>query len=150
MLQIREINASEYLDRAAPLALEHWEEVAKATGVPKPYLDPKCIDALQQAGALVTLGVFDEAGEMVGYSLNLIGPPVDFANMIVMQNEGIFIRKDHRGKAALRLISESERIAKERGATRALWHTYLDTRASDLFSRLPGYTVYDRPYSKEL
>jgi hypothetical protein len=70
--------------------------------------------------------------------------------MIVMSNEGIFIRKEHRGSIALRLIAETERIAKDRGATRALWHTYMDSRADNLFSRLPGYRVYDKPYSKEL
>lgn len=149
MLDIREVLATEILDEAQPLMLAHWEEVAKATGAPKPNISRAHLEALENVGAVVTLGVFD-GEELVGYSLNLIGPPIDFADMKVMQNEGIFIRQDHRGKVALRLISESERIAKERGATRALWHTYLDTRASDLFSRLPGYTVYDRPYSKEL
>ena len=150
MLTVREVRASDILAEAQPLMLDHWEEVAKATGVPEPYIDPVQLAALEDAGATVTVGVFDDAGALVGYSLNLIGPPIDFANTLVMQNEGIFIRKEHRGRIAVKLIAESERIAKERGATRALWHTYMDSRADDLFSRLPGYRVYDRPYSKEL
>ena len=123
MLHIREINACDYLAEAAPMAIEHWKEVAQGTGVPEPYLNPESINALHDAEALVTLGVFTDDDELVGYSLNLIGPPIDFGNMIVMSNEGIFIRKEHRGSIALRLIAETERIAKERGATRALWHT---------------------------
>lgn len=150
MATVREINAAEYLPATAPLMREHWLEVAKDTGVPEPQVNPAIINALQAAGALVTLGVFDDDNTMVGYSLNVLGPPIDFANMIVMQNEGIFVRPEHRGRIALRLISESERIAKERGATRAIWHTYMDSRADALFSGLPGYRAFDHPYSKEL
>ena len=150
MLTVREVRATDILAEAQPLMIEHWEEVAKATGTPEPRIDPVQLATLEDAGATVTLGVFDDAGKLVGYSLNLIGPPIDFAGMLVMQNEGIFIRKEHRCSVAVRLIAESERIAKERGATRALWHTYMDSRADALFSRLPGYKVYDRPYSKEL
>ena len=150
MLTVREVRATDILEEAQPLMREHWEEVAKVTGAPEPRIDPVQLVTLEDAGATVTLGVFDEAGKLVGYSLNLIGPPIDFAGMLVMQNEGIFIRKQYRGQVADQLRLESERIAKERGATRALWHTYLDSRADAWFSRMPEYRVYDRPYSKEL
>lgn len=150
MLTIREVRASDILAEAQPLMIEHWEEVAKATGVPEPRIDPIQLAMLEDAGAVVTVGVFDEAGALVGYSLNLIGPPIDFAGLLVMQNEGIFIQPAHRGRDSIRLIDASERISKERGATRAIWHTYMDSRADALFSRLPGYKVYDRLYSKEL
>lgn len=145
---IREIIASEYLDEAQGLMLEHWQEVAEVTGVPKPCIDREYLESMEAAGQMFCLGVFDGA-ELVGYSLNSIGSTLNFDTLVIMDNEGIFIKKQYRGSLGKLLILETERIGKARGATRSKWHTYKDSRADKIFSAM-GYHAYDVIYTKEL
>ena len=145
---IREIIASEYLDEAQGLMLEHWQEVAEETGVPKPVIDRDYLESMEAAGQMFCLGVFDDA-ELVGYSLNSIGSTLNFDTLVIMDNEGIFIKKPYRGSIGKLLILESERIGKARGAVRCKWHTYKDSRADRIFAAL-GYAAYDVIYTKEL
>ena len=145
---IREIIASEYLDEAEQLMIEHWEEVAKETGVPKPSIDREYLESMEASGQMFCLGVFDGA-KLVGYSINSIGNTFNFDDLTIMVNEGIFIKKPYRGSIGKLLILESERIGKARGATRSKWHTYKDSRADRIFSAM-GYHAYDVIYTKEL
>ena len=145
---IREIIASEYLDEAQGLMLEHWQEVAEETGVPKPCIDREYLESMEAAGQMFCLGVFDGT-ELVGYSLNSIGSTLNFDTLVIMDNEGIFIKKPYRGSIGKLLILESERIGKARGAVRCKWHTYKDSRADRIFAAL-GYAAYDVIYTKEL
>lgn len=149
MIELIEINASDWLEQAESLMLEHWSEVAEATGVPKPVMDAEYLASMEVDGMLFTVGAFVGEG-LVGYSMNSIGRTINFDNLIIMENQGIFIKKQYRGSlSGIRLIKESERIGKERGATRAKWHTYQNTRASALFDSL-GYKSFDIIYTKEL
>lgn len=149
MIQIREIIASEYLEQARELMLSHWHEVAEQTGMPEPTIDIDGLKAIENAGLVLTLGAFD--GEvMVGYSINIIANTFNFADLKIMQNEGLFLNKEYRGKLiGVKLIKESERLARARGAVRAQWHTYLDSEADALFTSM-HYPAYDRIFSKEL
>jgi GNAT superfamily N-acetyltransferase len=149
MIELIEINASDWLEQAEHLMIEHWEEVAKDTGVPKPSMDGEYLASMEAAGMLFTVGAFVNE-ELVGYSMNSIGSTINFDTLIVMENQGIFIKKQYRGSlAGIRLIKESERIGKERGASICKWHTYMNTRADKLFDSL-GYKAYDILYTKEL
>jgi hypothetical protein len=149
MIELIEINASDWLEQAQPLMLEHWEEVAKETGVPKPSMNADYLAQQEAQGLLFTVGAF--AGtELVGYSMNCIGTTMNFDTLIIMENQGIFIKKQYRAMlVGIKLIKESERIGKARGAIRAKWHTYRNTRADALFDSL-GYKAYDVLYTKEL
>ena len=149
MIELIEIRMSEWIEEAMPLFIEHWEEVAKVTGVPEPSIDVEYLERAEESGMLFTVGAFVNE-ELVGYSVNSIGKTLNFDSLVIMDNEGIFIKKQYRAMlGGIRLIEESEKLAKERGATRAKWHTYTGTRAAALFDSL-GYKPYDIIYSKEL
>lgn len=149
MIQIIEIRLSDYIEEAKPLFFEHWQEVAEQTGIPEPRITESLLVQMEEAGMIFTLGVFDEL-TLVGYSVNSIGRSFNFSTATIMENQGIFIKKQFRGRlAGIRLINESNRIAKDRGAIRAKWHTYKDSRANALFDSL-GYHAHDIIYTKEL
>lgn len=149
MIELIEINASDWLEQAESLMLEHWEEVAQVTGVPKPSMDAEYLAQMEAARMLFTIGAF-VGEELVGYSMNSIGSTINFDTLIIMENQGIFIKKQYRDMlGGIRLIKESERIGKERGASRCKWHTYRNTRAEKLFQSL-GYCAYDVIYTKDL
>ena len=150
---IREISAVEYLPQATDLAMDHWREVAQATGVPEPDINPVLVQGLEQAGCLLTLGAF-HGDALVGYSINVIGPTFDFQHLRVCQNEGIFAAKAHRGKLGLGLIRETVLAAQRRGAHRVTFHAYIGTGADALLSRLrvagKQFQAYDIIYTMEL
>ena len=149
MIELIEIRLSEWMEDAQALFIEHWEEVAKVTGVPEPSLDLEYLEQAEESGSMFTIGAFVNE-ELVGYSVNSIGQTFNFDTLIIMDNEAIFIKKQYRAMlGGIRLIEESEKLAKERGATRAKWHTYTGTRAAALFDSL-GYKPYDIIYTKEL
>ena len=148
-IQLIEINASSWLEQAESLMLEHWEEVAKSTGVPKPSMDADYLESMEKAGMLFTIGAF-VGDELVGYSMNTIGATLNFDKLIIMENQGIFIKKQYRGMlSGKKLKEESDRIGKARGATRAKWHSYMNTRAAALFESLGG-KPYDIIFTWEL
>jgi len=149
MIELIEIRLSDWLVEAQPLFIEHWQEVAEATGVPKPSLDIEYLEQAEESGSMFTVGAFINE-VLIGYSVNSIGKTFNFDTLTIMDNEGIFIKKQYRDMlGGIRLIEESEKLAKERGATRAKWHTYTGTRAAALFDSL-GYKPYDIIYTKEL
>ena len=149
MIELIEIRLSDWLEEAQPLFIEHWQEVAEVTGVPKPSLDRDNLVQMEDDGMIFSVGAFS-GEELIGYSVNSIGKTFNFDTLTIMNNEGIFIKKQYRGSmTGIRLIQESERLAKERGASRAKWHTYKDSRAAALFDSL-GYKPYDIIFTKEL
>ncbi len=147
MAEIREIVASECIEHAAPLLLEHWEEVAKNKQVMVLNPDVERYRLMESAGMVMSLGAFID-GEMVGYSVSFIGTHLHYAGLIYANNDVIYVRKDCRnGKAGVQLIKETERMAKERGAKLMLWHAKESTAFDSLLPRL-GYGVQDVIYSK--
>ena len=148
-IELIEIPLSAFIEEGWHLAIEHYEEVAKATGAPLPSIDVEQLISLENCGMIFTIGAFD-GEKLIGYSVNQIGRSFNFHDVIMVDNQGLFVSKQYRNtRAGLRLIDETNRVAKERGAVRATWHTYLGTRAATLFDRL-GYKAHDIIYTKEL
>jgi GNAT superfamily N-acetyltransferase len=150
--QIREIVASEWIDAAWALLEAHREELAthKALMALKP--DRAAYEALDATGRLLTLGVFD-GDELVGYSVNILAANMHYADLLVCQNDLLFLRSDHRGgRAGVALIRETEACAKARagdGPLFMLWHAKEGTPFAGLLPRL-GYGVQDIIFSREL
>lgn len=147
-MTIQRIVAVDWLAQAMDLAIDHWREVAEQHGLPPPNMDPKHVELLEQAGALFAIGAIAD-GRLVGYSLNMVGPTLNFANLRVCQNEGLFVDRQHRGTMALKLIRATEAEAVRLSCKQILWHTYTRTRADALFARI-GYADHDHIWSKEL
>jgi GNAT superfamily N-acetyltransferase len=148
LLVIERIVAADWLDRARDLAMDHWREVAEPLGLPAPNIDPEHVALLEQAGALFAIGAM-VGQRLVGYSLNVLGPTLNFSNLRVCQNEGLFVDRQHRGRTSLKLIHATEAEAVRLSCKRMMWHTYARTRADALFSRI-GYADHDHIWSKEI
>jgi hypothetical protein len=66
------------------------------------------------------------------------------------QNDLLFVRKSHRrGMTGMRLITATERAAKERGVKMMLWHAKPGTTLDRMLPRL-GYGIQDVIYSQVL
>ncbi len=150
MMRIEEFSLTEELPRMGALLAAHWDEIArnKQLVVLKP--DAERYRLLEQAGALLTIGAFDENDKMVAYSVNFIGHHLHYADLVYAENDVLFLAPAHRkGRLGLRLIKETEQRAKARGARMMVWHAKQDTSLERLLPRL-GYGVQDVLFSKEV
>lgn len=146
---IRMIFASDWIERAAPLIEEHWQEIAlnKALMVLAP--DVATYRALEEQKKLVSLGAF-VGEELVGYSVSVLQHHLHYSGLCVAMNDVLFVGKAHRhGSAGVRLIKWTERAARSRGARMMLWHAKPGTALESLMPRL-GYQVQDIVFSKEV
>ncbi len=132
-----------------PLLVDHREELTtnKALMVLAPDM-PRYV-ACEQAGAFFML-VARENGAMVGYSANFIAQHLHYSALRYANNDVLFLAKDHRkGSLGLRLIRETEREAKARGAQLLVWHAKPGT-SLDVVLPKKGYRVQDVMYSRIL
>lgn len=149
MVTIREITATDWIGQAWSLLEAHREELTtnKEIMVLSPDVDTYCM--LEAKGALLSLGAF-EGDELVGYSVNIISHNLHYRDVQMCQNDVLYVRADKRqGPTGLRLMHETERLAKERGAHLVLWHAKPNTNLSEILPRL-GYRVQDVVYTRVL
>jgi predicted GNAT superfamily acetyltransferase len=148
-MDVVQISVSEQIERVMPLLRAHWDEVAKNKELMqlKPRVD--VYRAMENDGALIALGAFS-GPDLVGYSVTMVSAHLHYADLIYAHNDVIFVAEQHRaGRLGLKLIRETERQAKERGARLMLWHAKPDTAFNTLLPRL-GYGVQDIVHSREL
>lgn len=133
----------------APMLRRHWDEVALHKGLMR--LDPDWLRyrAMEQRGLLLCLAL-EVDGRVVGYTLGTVAPHLHYQNLTVYANDAIYIEVEHRGGGVgLRLMRETERVARSRGAEMAAWHAKQGTRMDALMPRL-GYGVQDIIYTRAL
>jgi GNAT superfamily N-acetyltransferase len=86
----------------------------------------------------------------VGYSVSFVGPHIHYADLVVANNDVLFLREDLRPSSiGLRLLKETERAARANGARLMLWHAKEHTALAKIMPRM-GYGVQDIIYSKEI
>lgn len=138
------------VDEMWNLLVAHWTEVAKNKQVMVLKPDMAKYLQLDAQGALLCLAAIDPDGEIVGYSVCFIGPHIHYADLIVCNNDILFLRDDLRpSRLGLRLMKETERLAAERGARLMLWHAKEETALAKILPRM-GYGVQDIIFSKQL
>ena len=150
----REIVASEWIDRAWPLLEEHYAELATVPDIMLLKPDVERYQTLEAAGNLFAIGMFDThvdgAETLVGYSVNIVCTNLHYGDLLMCQNDLLFVRKSHRrGMTGMRLITATERAAKERGVKMMLWHAKPGTTLDRMLPRL-GYGIQDVIYSQVL
>lgn len=146
---IRPIKVMEWIDKVGPLIEEHYLELAldKRLMVLKP--NTKVYEGLELENRVIALGAF-VGDEMVGYSVNVLVQHLHYADLLVAQNDIVFIASAHRhGRLGIALIQRTEIAAKERGAKLMLWHAKQRTALEQLLPRM-GYGVFETILSKEL
>jgi hypothetical protein len=146
---IRPIKVMEWIERVGPLIEEHYQEIAlnKRLMVLKP--NTEVYEGLERENRLIALGAF-AGDEMVGYSVNVLVQHLHYADLLVAQNDIVFISKSHRhGHLGVALIQRTEIVVKERGAQMLFWHAKQNTPLESLLPRM-GYGVQDIVFSKEV
>jgi GNAT superfamily N-acetyltransferase len=149
MLDFRPIEATQHIADAWHILEEHREELAtdKVRMVLKPDL-PVYIK-LEDNNALLSIGAFD-GDQIVGYSVSIISPNLHYSDLVMCQNDVLYLQEGYRtGPYGLKLIRETERLAKARGCHMMLWHAKMDTQFMALLAKL-GYRVQDVIYSRGL
>ena len=148
-MKIVPIYATEYLGQAWPLLEELRLELA--TNPEKMQLDPdiETYALLEELNRLMSLGVFDDNENLVGYSINVLSRNLHY-DLRMCQNDILYLRKDLRvGPLGLKLIRATEAHAKELGCDLMLWHAKPNTSLDKILPRV-GYRTQDVMYSKEL
>ncbi len=105
--------------------------------------------ALEQCGALLALVAY-RGEEIAGYSINFIGPHMHYSRLRYAHNDALFVKHAHRGgKLGLRLMQETERLARQQGAAMMIWHAKPGTTLEKILPRM-GYAVQDILFGKEI
>lgn len=149
LLRIIETTIVDKIEHVTGLLEEHWHESArnKHLMVLKPHLER--YRSLENAGAVLGLVAYVD-DQVVGYSVSLILPHLHYADLLCAHNDALFVAKEYRATPlGLKLIRETERAAKERGAHMIMWHAKEDTALSKILPRL-GCRVQEINYTKEL
>jgi predicted GNAT superfamily acetyltransferase len=149
MAVMREISVDDALFQSEGLFQRHWSELAtnKDLMVLKP--DVERYKILEKGGVLLAIGAFLRE-ELVGYSVSFITHHMHYADLIHCQNDILFVDKPHRkGAIGIKLMLETEKLAKERGAHLMCWHAKKDTSLAGMLPRM-GYRVQDIVFSKGL
>lgn len=140
---------AEIRERGRPLLRAHWEEIARNKGLMVLAPDWDRYAAIEASGTLFVLGAYDDAGELVGYSVTFVDTHLHYSGLVCATNDVLFVAPEHRGGLGRQLMAETEREATARGARLLLWHAKQGTALDALLPRL-GYAVQDIIYSKEL
>jgi predicted GNAT superfamily acetyltransferase len=149
MVAIREIRATEWIEQAWRLLEAHREELTTNKGLMILKPDISTYEMLESKNALLSLGAFD-GDEIVGYSVNIMAHNLHYSDLMMCQSDVLYVREDKRqGPAGLKLMRETERLAKERGAQMMLWHAKPDTNLDQILPRM-GYRVQDVVYTRVL
>jgi GNAT superfamily N-acetyltransferase len=138
----REIVASEWIDRAWPLLEEHYAELATVPDIMLLKPDVERYQTLEANNSIFAIGMFDKE-ELVGYSVNIVCTNLHYGDLLMCQNDLLFVRKSHRrGMTGMRLITATERAAKDRGVKMMLWHAKPGTTLDRMLPKL-GYEPFE-------
>lgn len=147
--EIRLATVDEMLAQANVLFEEHYEEIARNKQVMKLKPDEKAYYKLEKANQLFILSAWQN-DVLIGYSVNFVLNHPHYADLLLAQNDLLYIKKEMRGsRAGLKLIKETETHATLLGCKLMLWHAKENTALGAILPRLK-YGVQDIIYSKEL
>lgn len=149
-MEIREINTVDYIGKSWSLLEAHREELATHKHLMALAPDIARYNQLESHGRLFTLGVFDDAGEIVGYSVNILTTLLHYSATHVMQNDLLYLREDLRGtRWGVKLIKDTRNLAKQKGAHLMQWHAKEGTTFEKML-RKRKCRVQDVIFSEEL
>jgi GNAT superfamily N-acetyltransferase len=148
-MRLIETTIADKIEHVPGLLEAHWHESARNKHLMVLKPDVARYQALEAAGALLSLVAYvDET--IVGYSVNIVSPHLHYADLLCAHNDVLFVAKEYRERSlGLKLIRETERAARARGAHLMLWHAKEDTALSSILPKM-GCKVQEIIYTKEL
>ncbi len=149
MITIKRELIKDIYEKAYPLFQEHVEELAVHKEVMKLKPNVAKYQFLEDSENLIALFVYKDE-ELIGYSVNFILDNIHYSDLIYVQNDLIFIKKEYRGASiGSQLIKATEEEAFKEGADILLLHAKADTKLEEILPNW-GYQVQDIIYSKVL
>lgn len=145
MSRIALVEPADVMPAITELMRQNWDETGFGFEF-KPSVET--YQAVVDLGLMFVLAAFD-GDEIVGYCTMTVTNHMHNPAIKVASNDALFVRPDHRGITAGRLIIAAEREAAKRGATRILWHTRAGTNLADAFTKR-GYKPADIVVMKEI
>lgn len=139
----------QWIARAQPLLEAHREELT--TNPDLMVLAPRVdvYEAIEARDKLLVLGAFD-GEDLVGYSANIIDTNLHYGDVLVCQNDVLFVDRAYRaGRTGLQLIRATEDLARALSCDIMIWHAKPNTTFNALLPRL-DYRVQDVIHSKVL
>lgn len=150
MVEIRVISVMESMEEAAPLMREHWTALERRREVLGLNPNLAAYRTLEESGSLIALGAFDSRG-MIGYCVSIITRHLHDADLIYVANDVLYVANTYRGSmAGGRLMQETERIGRERGAKLVCWTAKPQTALYEILKKHDGYAVHEVMFSKTL
>lgn len=129
MIEVRQGSLADNIDHMDALFTANWQE----TGFDFPLqLDKERYKQFEALGILVIVGAFD-GDRVVGYSLASVLPHPFNPNVIFCNSDVLFLLKEYRNTSAgARLMAETKREAKRRGAHKVFWHARGNTEFAEM------------------
>ena len=132
-----------------PMLARHREELATDKKLMRFAPDFDRHIQMQRAGILLVLFAYQET-DLVGYSSTIVLPHLHYPDLIHAHNDLLFVVPEHRsGGLGLRLIYQTKRYARGRGARFMTWHAKPKTALAELLPKL-GCRVQDIVFGEEI
>lgn len=132
MIEVRQGSLADNIDHMDALFTANWQE----TGFDFPLrLDKERYKQFEALGILVIVGAFD-GDRVVGYSLASVLPHPFNPDVVFCNSDVLFLSKEYRNTSAgARLMAETKREAKRRGANKVFWHARGNTEFASVLRK---------------
>jgi hypothetical protein len=138
MIEYKTLSVREFRRESAGILQEHYEELTRNKEIAELLPDWENYERLEQSNRLFTLTVWQD-GEMVGYSVFIVGTHLHYKKMGCAFNDVLFLRPSHRqGFTGVKLIRESEKALLKLGVKKIFWRIKYGTTLEKILPRL-GY-----------
>lgn len=106
---------------AKPLFEAHWAEIANYQDTVQLNINYETYLGKDADGSMLGVTV-RTAGSLVGYALFELVSLGHYKHVKCAHNDIIFVAAEHRGGVGTRLINECERICRDIGMDKLIWH----------------------------
>lgn len=144
------VDTDKFLDDAADVLIEHWEELALNKEHVKLAPDRKKYKQLQELGIINNIVIYD-GDKVVGYSVLIVQPNLHYSENVFAHVDIIYVSKQYRHSSiGARLLLTTEQAAKNLGASVITHHA--KPYAPMIIKPLEklGYSLYEHIYGKYL
>jgi GNAT superfamily N-acetyltransferase len=133
---------------AKALFQQHWEELALNKEKIALNYDVAKAQTLQDNGMLKNILAYKD-GKLVGYAILIMQPHLHYADHVYAFVDVIYVLPEYRGSTiGARLMFETERIAKDAGASVILHHAKPYVPAIIKPLEKMNYSLYEHIYGK--
>ena len=110
-----------WMDEARPLFAAHWNEIANYKDSVPLNFDYDFYLKIESEGGLLPVTARKD-GRLIGYALFMLIRLGHYKHIKCAHNDALYIAPEHRGYRGGRLIIECERICRELGLNKIIWH----------------------------